>query len=201
MRSCQWYVLATALFWVCCGGSNAAPATAETADEPADMEPGDTAFGSEEEPAAPTEESGDGAEEAAPADGESESEAADDAEEEAAAEPAADPNAPPPSGDLQSYVGTGGTTPEYRTVTENMDLIKRCYLDALRQNEDLQGNMILQFTVNKKGKVIKAKAIDNELTPQVAKCVVKTVKKIKFPARVDKRTVEYPFKFFPSPSN
>jgi TonB family protein len=193
------FVIAAASWAISCGASSTgAPASAETADSPAEQEPGDTAFGDEE--GAPEPESQ--GEEAAPAAAEEAGEEAAEADDEPLPEePAADPNAPPPSADLNAYVGTGGQTPEYKTVTANLDLIKRCYLDALRKNADLQGSMRVQFTVNKKGKIIKAKAIENELTPEVAKCVVNTMKKLKFPARADKRTVEYPFKFYPTPTD
>ena len=103
-----------------------------------------------------------------------------------------------PSDDLQAYVGAKTYTPEYRTVTENMDSIKQCYLDAMRATPDLQGTIKVRFTVNKAGKVIKASAPVNELNDQVANCIFSTLKKIKFPKRTDKRTVEYPFKFIPA---
>ncbi len=195
MRNVYWVVITATLFGFSCGGAgNGTPATAETADDPAAADPLDTAFGAEEAPqpeaAEPPDEPGEAA-------GDTAEQEEEIAEEET---PAPDSNAPPPSGDLNAYVGTGATTPEYRTITANMDLIKRCYLDALSRDEDLQGVMRVQFTVNKKGQMIKAKAVENELTPEVAKCVVNTMKKLKFPKRADKRTTEYPFKFFPTPS-
>ena len=106
---------------------------------------------------------------------------------------------PPPSDDLQSYVGAKTYTPEYRTVTENMDSIKQCYLDAMRGTPELQGTIKVRFTVNKAGKVIKITAPVNELNGQVEKCIFGAIKKMKFPKRSDKRTVEYPFKFIPAP--
>jgi hypothetical protein len=116
------------------------------------------------------------------------------------AQPTAESGTPPPSDDLQSYVGTGGAyTPEYRTVTENMETIKQCYLDALRASPDIQGVLKMKFTVTKAGKVSKATAIQNDLNDQVEKCVIATLKKLKFPKRTDNRTVEYPFKFIPGP--
>jgi hypothetical protein len=123
------------------------------------------------------------------------------AESDPAAVPAAeDPGAPAPSDDLQSYVGGGGAyTPEYRTVTENMNTIKQCYLDALRGSPDIQGVLKIKFTVNKAGKVTKASALQNDLNDQVEKCVIASLKKLKFPKRTDNRTVEYPFKFMPAP--
>ena len=196
MKSRDWLVLLTAVCCLSCGGASTAPATAETADTPAEREQMDTAFGSHEEAApegaesAPAEETTGG--------GETPGEVPGD--DETGEENTPDPDAPPPSADLNAYVGSGATTPEYQTVTANMDLIKRCYLDALDRNPDLQGLIKVQFTVNKQGKITKAKAIENELTPEVGKCVVKTMKKLKFPKRADSRTMEYPFKFFPAPS-
>jgi outer membrane biosynthesis protein TonB len=127
-------------------------------------------------------------------------EASEDAEaEQVEAESA--PEEPAPSSDLQAYVGAStGYTPEYRTVMDNMDKFKQCYLDAMRVNPDLSGTLKIKFTVLKNGKVKKAKATVNELNDDVAKCVEKEMKKIKFPKRSGKRTVEYPFKFIPSPS-
>ena len=105
----------------------------------------------------------------------------------------------PPSDDLQSYVGTGAYTPEYRTVTDNMDAVKQCYLDGLRVDPDISGTIKMRFTVNKAGKAIKIKAVLNELNDQVEQCIVGTLKKIKFPKRKTNRMVEYPFKFIPAP--
>lgn len=113
--------------------------------------------------------------------------------------PVAEQSAEPSSGDLQSYVGTKAYTPEYRTVRDNMNTIKQCYLDAMRADPDLQGTLKIRFTVTKAGKVKKASALENELNDRVAGCVISILKKLKFPKRVDNRTVEYPFKFIPGP--
>ena len=59
--------------------------------------------------------------------------------------------------------------------------------------------MRVRFTVNKAGKVPKAKVTKNELNEEVEKCILKELKKLKFPKRKSKRTVEYPFKFIPAP--
>ena len=119
---------------------------------------------------------------------------------EAEPEPTSEPEAPPPPSDLQAYVGAStGYTPEFRTVKDNMDKFKQCYLDAMRVNPDISGTIKVRFTVLKSGKVKKAKATLNELNDEVAKCVIAEMKSLKFPKRGNKRTVEYPFQFIPSP--
>jgi hypothetical protein len=181
----------------CGGGSSSAPPADDPADTPipepvevieADTgatPPGNDTAAGESAGAAATPEDEEGA-------------VADD--NTASAQPQA-PEEPPPSSDLQTYVNaTTGYTPEYRTVMDNMDTFKQCYLDAIRANPDLSGMLKVRFTVLKSGKVKKAKATQNELNEQVAKCVINALKKIKFPRRANKRTVEYPFKFVPSPS-
>ena len=135
MKSKYLVVIIAALFAMSCGGPGAgAPATAETADEPAAADPLDTAFGSEDAPEPEAAEEGEP--EPAGESGEATEEASEEGET-AEAQPQPDPGAPPPSADLQAYVGTGAASPEYQTVTANMDLIKRCYLDALSKNSDL----------------------------------------------------------------
>ncbi len=105
----------------------------------------------------------------------------------------------PPSDDLQSYVGTGAYTPEFRTILDNMNTFKQCYLDAMREDPDIQGTIKVKFTVTKVGAVTKASAVVNELNSRVEQCVLGHLRKIKFPKRSDNRTVEYPFKFIPGP--
>lgn len=190
--------LSALLLVTACGGAKGAQ-PANSGDEASVSEP----MGETE--SAVTETADDGM--ATPSDPESaeasEAEAAADSTENAdeqAVETAPSAEEAPPSDDLQSYVGTGGAyTPEYRTVTDNMDTIKQCYLDAIRVDPDIQGTLKVRFTVNKAGKAIKAKAVSNELNDQVATCVIGTIQKLKFPKRADKRTVEYPFKFIPGP--
>ncbi len=197
MTGRQHVLLYSLLLVASCGGSKAAgPASpeADDADTPAAQDeavsPEADADG---EPAASnaTEEASEASADAEPA----EEAPVEEAEAEAQT-PSEDEG---PSDDLQSYVGGGAYTPEYRTVTDNMDSIKQCYLDAIRVDPDISGMLKVRFTVNKAGKVTKAKAVVNELNDQVQKCVLGTIKKIKFPKRKDNRTVEYPFKFTPAP--
>lgn len=188
-------VLSAALLVSSCGGNKGAePATA--GDDSTVSEPGGgagenlAATSDESESVATDQPEGAVADESAAAETE--------VSTEAPVSPAAEETSP--SDDLQSYVGTSGAyTPEYRTVTDNMDIIKQCYIDAIRVDPDIQGTLKVRFTVNKAGKVSKAKAVTNELNEQVATCVIGTLKKLKFPKRADNRTVEYPFKFIPGP--
>ena len=193
------FILNAAVCIAACGGSKGAE-PANAADESVEMQSADAA-----ETSAPASTEDAASEGATPAEGdkatgdENSSESVDE-ESSSEDEAAAQPSEQAPSDDLQSYVGTSGAyTPEYRTVTDNMDTIKQCYLDAIRITPDVQGMLKVRFTVNKAGKVTKAKATVNELNDQIAQCVIGALKKLKFPKRADIRTVEYPFKFIPAP--
>ena len=205
-------MLRNRLFWVgvsavlvSCGGSKGAPPdTAETAGADESTMSSDQSVseeGASEASAKPETAASEPAEADAETGAEADAEGEEGAAEHTVPTEAAPPpqGGPPPSDDLQSYVGAKTYTPEYRTVTENMDSIKQCYLDAMRGTPELQGTIKVRFTVNKKGKVIKITAPVNELNDQVEQCIFAAIKKMKFPKRADKRTVEYPFKFIPAP--
>jgi hypothetical protein len=195
-------LMLSVMFAVACGGAGSGAPAAQAADD----DVGTTAADAEGDDGAATTTSPDetaDAESTAPA-GEGEAAEGDAdaaqtaAEGEAAGEAPADEE-PPPSDDLQAYVGaTTGYTPEYRTVMDNMGLFKQCYLDALRSTPDISGKLKIRFTVPKNGKVKKAKAVVNELNDEVADCVLRELKKMKFPKRAKNRTVEYPFEFTPA---
>ena len=196
MRALSWLVLLCALALAACGGKSPEPESAAGADPGAGEASDDDAALSDDAPA----EEASPAEEAAPAD---EEEAADpeeaEGEETGEEEAAVAEEGPAPSSDLQAYMGSAPATPEYKTVQANMEKFKFCYLDAMRANPDLQGEIRVRFTVNKQGKVPKVKAVKNELNADVETCIIKLFKKLKFPKRDSNRTVEYPFKFIPAP--
>lgn len=198
MRASSWLVLLCASALAACGGKSPEPESAAGAD-PGDGDVSDDGAALSDD--APADEASP-AEEAAPAD-EGEAAAPDDAEGEDGAEEESGDEAmdegPAPSSDLQAYMGSAPSTPEYKTVQANMEKFKFCYLDAMRANPDLQGEIRVRFTVNKQGKVPKVKAVKNELNADVETCIIKTFKKLKFPKRDSNRTVEYPFKFIPAP--
>ncbi len=195
MRALSWLVLLCALALAASGSKSPEPESAAGA-EPGAGDPSDD--GAAPEGDTPAEESPPADEETAPEEGESA--APDESGEEAAAEEeGTEDEGPAPSADLQAYMGSAPSTPEYKTVQANMDKFKFCYLDAMRSNPDLQGEIRVRFTVNKKGKVPKVKAVKNELNADVETCIIKLFKKLQFPKRDSNRTVEYPFKFIPAP--
>ena len=195
MTKTSYIGLLIALVTAGCGGGSPPPQDPADTPEPEPVEVIENDTGATNDGAAATGEGSDGAAD------ESAASAADESEDAEVVATSPGTEEALPSSDLQSYVGaTTGYTPEYRTVMDNMDTFKQCYLDAMRANPDISGMLTVRFTVLKTGKVQTAKAVVNELNDEVASCILKALKKIKFPKRADKRTVEYPFKFIPSPS-
>jgi TonB family protein len=198
MKQLIWPALLSLAMLTACGGKSSPPP--ETADNSAAADHSGAEGNADEAGPVAADEP---LEEASPeteADAEDNDETAESTDEAAPLpEEAPAEDGPPPSANLEDYMGAAPSTPEYKTVQENMKMFKFCYLDAMRSNPDLQGTIRVRFTVEKAGKVKKAKAVQNELNKKVEKCVLKALKELQFPKRDSKRTVEYPFKFIPGP--
>ncbi len=86
-----------------------------------------------------------------------------------------------------------------RIIGQKMAAVKGCYERALRRNPSLKGKLVIRFTISGSGKVTFAVAVENDLTPEVAQCVVDAFKRFRFPEpEGGSLTMESPFMFLPS---
>ena len=73
-----------------------------------------------------------------------------------------------------------------------------CYESGLQKNKNLQGTIILEWTISSYGNVLNAKIKSSTMNqPTVEKCLLNTINKIRFPTPKDGQPakVEYPFIF------
>ena len=85
-------------------------------------------------------------------------------------------------------------------VKKRLRAIQICYEQQLRRNPGLQGKVTVEFTIEQSGSVSKASATANTTNdPQVAACVVDTVKRFRFNPGPEGGSVtySYPFVFAP----
>ncbi len=98
--------------------------------------------------------------------------------------------------------------PTPRSVAEVINAkiheIQSCYEKALLKDPTIGGKITIRFTIDENGKVPHAKAILNDLTPEVEQCISDFYKTLTFSPALDEGglTVEYPFLFTATaPSN
>jgi outer membrane biosynthesis protein TonB len=97
--------------------------------------------------------------------------------------------------------GTGALNPQEvnKVIGRRMGAIKGCYERALRRDPNLQGKLVIRFTIAGSGRVTTARAVENALTPEVGNCVVSAFKRFRFPQPDGgSLTMESPFMFMPS---
>jgi outer membrane biosynthesis protein TonB len=111
----------------------------------------------------------------------------------------------PPDGPAPGGSGRGDTrTTEAigQVVKANRKEARACYEHALKQRNDLRGNLVIHFTLTPSGKV-KTAGVNQERStlsdPGVAACVIEVIRGLDFPAssRGRETTVNYPFNFNP----
>lgn len=110
--------------------------------------------------------------------------------------------APPPEGadvetDTNEVKYRGGLDKEIilRIMRGHQDEVRDCYEHGLAKDPQLEGRVLLKFTVDLEGSVSEA-AIDNvaEAPPEVGKCIRDAVMTWKFPRPVHEEvTISYPF--------
>lgn len=90
----------------------------------------------------------------------------------------------------------GGDTPKIsKKLRSSQAAINQCYEDHLERNPGTSGKVVIQFTINKKGKIISTKVVRDELG-KVGPCVVKIIRRITFPKpKKGEATVERTFVF------
>lgn len=61
-----------------------------------------------------------------------------------------------------------------------------CYENALKQNSKLNGKLVVEFTIGDRGRVVEALVVNDELgSSQVSRCVLDTLKRMRFPPPED----------------
>jgi len=82
----------------------------------------------------------------------------------------------------------------------NKGAIYALYSRALRERADLQGKLVLEFTIAPSGEVTACRVVSSELNdPELERRIITRVKQIRFPARdVEAITTTKPIEFFPA---
>jgi len=82
----------------------------------------------------------------------------------------------------------------------NKGAIYALYSRALRERPELQGKMVLEFTIAPTGEVTSCRVVSSELNdPELERKIVARVKLIRFPAKdVEPMTTTKPIEFFPA---
>ncbi len=82
----------------------------------------------------------------------------------------------------------------------NKGAIYALYSRALRERPELQGKMVLEFTIAPSGEVTSCRVVSSELNdPELERKIVARVKLIRFPAKdVEPMTTTKPIEFFPA---
>jgi TonB family protein len=98
--------------------------------------------------------------------------------------------------------GKGSRSPEEIELEfdRNKGAIYALYSRALRDRPELQGKMVLEFTISPSGEVTACRVVSSELNdPELERKIVARVKAIRFPARdVETMTTTKPIEFFPA---
>lgn len=96
------------------------------------------------------------------------------------------------------YVGALDREEIQRVLSRAMSRIKYCYERELTQHQDLEGKLVLSWTIGGSGDVVSAASIENTMgNTAVDACVVKVMRSLKFPSPKGGGVVSvtYPFVF------
>lgn len=77
--------------------------------------------------------------------------------------------------------GNVSTREVHSAIWEHNDEITKCYEAGIKKDKELSGKMTIEVRIGAKGRVISAETTLNELGPVVEKCVLKKIKRIRFP--------------------
>jgi len=81
-------------------------------------------------------------------------------------------------------------------VNRNIKAIYFCYESELRLNPKLEGKVTVEFTIARTGTVTDARVISSTLhSAKVEGCMIKTIKRWRFPRPDDEAIIAYPFVF------
>jgi TonB family protein len=83
-----------------------------------------------------------------------------------------------------------------RVIRRQMSGVRRCYEKQLTKNPNLAGKIVVKFTIDKNGTVKNASIqLDTVGSRELSKCILKLVRKWRFPKGSGKVEVSYPFIF------
>ncbi len=76
-----------------------------------------------------------------------------------------------------------------RHIEKRMDSINSCFIEELRKNSDLKGDLDVRITVDGEGTVLEA-FVEKSTFPddKVPSCIIKVIKEFKFPESNQKKT-------------
>jgi TonB family protein len=112
--------------------------------------------------------------------------------------PSFKPRAPQAFGSDAPKIGKKGLSSRAiaRIVKKHRKEIQFCYQKALKKSRTLRGNVIIEFTINKEGKVVSSKIKGGSLKNQkIATCVLLAFQRWRFPRAKVPTTSTYPFTF------
>lgn len=121
----------------------------------------------------------------------------------APAPPAVDETSDRQAADSAEETTTGGALSKgviRKVLKKNQRRFQACYERVLRRNPRLKGVITVKITINRRGRVTSAEVKKDTMNnPKVNKCVLKSLKRVRFPRPSDGNdvTVTYPFKFRP----
>lgn len=83
-----------------------------------------------------------------------------------------------------------------RLMQRHNGAIRACYEDALKKDPTVKGQITVAWTINTKGEVEKPTAKTNTTkNADLEACIIKVVKKVRFPASDSPVQITYPFTF------
>lgn len=83
-----------------------------------------------------------------------------------------------------------------RVINHNVGHLKSCYNAILREDPKLNGTVAVKFKISSDGEIIDAKIHDATIINEDFKsCLIKQVKKWRFPKSIEETVVVYPFIF------
>lgn len=102
-------------------------------------------------------------------------------------------------------IGGGGvfdSAQVVRQIRARLRAIQRCYENELRNNPSLAGKVTVQFTIEQRGNVTGARAVQNTTgSPAVGSCVVNTIRRFRFNPGPEGGSVTFSYPFVFAPQN
>ncbi len=99
-----------------------------------------------------------------------------------------------------------GSKSSYRSAKQINEVVKShlgsleyCYNRRLKRNPNLQGRIVIKFTINANGAVSECRSVESSMgDSNVEQCLVRSIRRWKFPEISEGDTeITYPFVFFP----
>jgi outer membrane biosynthesis protein TonB len=106
------------------------------------------------------------------------------------------------SGDEIGGSGMFDQSQVVRMIRQRQSAFKRCYETSLRNNPSLQGKVTVQFTIEQRGNVSAARAVENTTNDAgLASCVVGVIRRLRWREGPEGGSVQYSYPFVFAPQN